>query len=111
MIGIIGIFNVFFIVLNNIRFYRKEFVMFRLVGLIFKGLNKMLILEGLFFVLKLIIISILMVFIICWYMLRLILIIWIEFLVVFLGKVILIYFMLIFIVIFLLYWFFFKLIK
>ncbi|AGX41647.1 ABC transporter permease [Clostridium saccharobutylicum] len=105
MIGIIGIFNAFSIVSNNIRLHRKEFAMLRSVGLTPKGLNKMLILEGLFFALKPIIISIPVVFIICWYMLRLTSITWIEFLAVFPGKAISIYSMLIFVAILLSYWF------
>lgn len=79
--------------------------MLRSVGLTPKGLNKMLILEGLFFALKPIIISIPVVFIICWYMLRLTSITWIEFLAVFPGKAISIYSMLIFVAILLSYWF------
>lgn len=105
MIGIIGIFNAFSIVSNNIRLRRKEFAMLRSVGLTPKGLNKMLILEGLFFALKPIIISIPAVVIICWYMLRLTLITWNEFLAVFPGKAISIYSMLIFTAILLSYWF------
>jgi putative ABC transport system permease protein len=105
MIGIIGIFNAFSTISNNIRLRRKEFAMLRSVGLTPKGLNKMLILEGLFFALKPIIIGIPVVLVICWSMLRLTLITWNEFIAVFQGKAISIYIILIFIAIFLSYWF------
>lgn len=105
MIGIIGFFNAFSTVSNNIRLRKREFAMLRSVGLTPRGLNKMLILEGLFFALKPIIIGIPVVFIICWYMLNLTSITWNEFIAVFQGKAILIYTVLIFIAIFLSYWF------
>ncbi|WP_206154887.1 ABC transporter permease [Clostridium muellerianum] len=105
MIGIIGVFNAFSTVSNNIRLRRKEFAMLRSVGLTPKGLNKMLILEGLFFALKPIIISIPVVIIICCYMLSLASIIWNEFMTVFPGEAISIYAILIFVAIFLSYWF------
>lgn len=105
MIGIIGIFNAFSTISNNIRLRRKEFAMLRSVGLTPRGLNKMLILEGLFFALKPIIIGIPVVLVICWSMLRLTLITWNEFIAVFQGKAISIYIILIFIAIFLSYWF------
>lgn len=111
MIGIIGFFNAFSTVSNNIRLRRKEFAMLRSVGLTPKGLNKMLILEGLFFALKPIIIGIPVVLTICWYMLKLTSITWNEFIDVFQGKPISIYTILIFIAIFLSYWFSSKSIK
>ena len=105
MIGIIGIFNAFSTISNNIRLRRKEFAMLRSVGLTPRGLNKMLILEGLFFALRPIIIGIPVVLAICWFMLRLTAITWNEFIAVFQGKAISIYIILIFIAIFLSYWF------
>ncbi|MEY8763891.1 MULTISPECIES: ABC transporter permease [Clostridium] len=105
MIGIIGIFNAFSTISNNIRLRRKEFAMLRSVGLTPRGLNKMLILEGLFFALRPIIIGIPVVLAICWFMLRLTAITWNEFIAVFQGKAISIYIILMFIAIFLSYWF------
>lgn len=104
MIGIIGISNTFSTVSNNIRLRRREFAMLRSVGLTPKGLNKIMILEGLFFALKPIIISIPVIIIICWYMLRLTSIMWAEFIAAFPYGTILIYTMLIFIAISLSYW-------
>lgn len=104
MIGIIGIFNAFSTVSNNIRLHKKEFSMLRSVGVTPKGLNKMLGLEGLFFALKPIIIGIPVVFIICFYMLRLSSITWREFIAAFQGTAISIYVMIIFVSIFLSYW-------
>lgn len=104
MIGIVGVFNAFSIVSNNMRLRKKEFAMLRSVGLTPKGLTKMVTLEGLLFALKPIIISIPVVFIICWYMLRLTLITWSEFIHVFPARSILIYAMVLFIAIFLSYW-------
>ncbi|WP_195430409.1 ABC transporter permease [Clostridium sp. D46t1_190503_E9] len=105
MIGMIGIFNAFSIVSNNMRLRKKEFAMLRSVGLTPKGLNKMLTLEGLLFALKPIVIAIPVVFIICWYMLNLTSITWSEFITVFPGKSILVYAILVFISILLAYWF------
>ncbi|OAA92518.1 ABC transporter permease YtrF precursor [Clostridium coskatii] len=104
MIGIIGIFNTFSTVSNNIRLHKKEFSMLRSVGVTPKGLNKMLTLEGLFFALKPIIIGIPVVFIICFYMLRLTSITWNEFIAVFPGTAISVCVMIIFMSIFMSYW-------
>lgn len=71
MIGIIGLFNAFSIISNNMRLRRKEFGMLRSIGLTPKGLNKMLTLEGLLFALKPIVISIPVILLICIFMLRL----------------------------------------
>lgn len=104
MIGIIGIFNAFSIVTNNMRLRKKEFAMLRSIGLTPKGLNKMLTLEGLLFALMPILISIPIVFIICWYMLNLTPITWGEYISVFPSKSILIYAILIFMAISFSYW-------
>ena len=58
LIGLIGIFNAFSTISNNLRLRRREFAMLRSVGLTPKGLNKILMLEGLFFALTPIIVSI-----------------------------------------------------
>lgn len=71
MIGIIGLFNAFSIISNNMRLRRKEFGMLRSIGLTPKGLNKMLTLEGLLFALKPIVVSIPIILLICIFMLRL----------------------------------------
>lgn len=104
MIGIIGVFNAFSIVSNNMRLRKKEFAMLRSIGLTPKGLNKMITLEGLLFALMPIIISIPVVFIICWYMLNLTPITWGEYITVFPSKSILIYATIIFIAIIFSYW-------
>lgn len=96
MIGMIGIFNAFSIVSNNMRLRRREFAMLRSVGLTPKGLNKMLTLEGLFFAIKPIVISIPVIYAICCVMLKLTLIKWNEFINVFPGRLIFVYAMLIF---------------
>ncbi|WP_049042668.1 ABC transporter permease [Clostridium sporogenes] len=105
MIGLIGIFNAFSTISNNLRLRKREFAMFRSVGLTPKGLNKMLILEGIFFAVTPIIISIPIVLFICWYMLRLTLITWAEFISVFPVGAVLTYTTLIIISIFLSYYF------
>ena len=91
MIGMIGIFNASSIVSNNMRLRRREFAMLRSVGLTPKGLNKMLTLEGLFFAIKPIVISIPAIFIICCVLLKLTVIKWSEFINVFPGRLILLY--------------------
>ncbi|GAA0182103.1 FtsX-like permease family protein [Clostridium sediminicola] len=105
MIGLIGIFNAFSTISNNLRLRKREFAMLRSVGLTPKGLNKMLILEGIFFAVTPIIISIPIVLFICWYMLRLTLITWTEFISVSPLGVVLMYTALIIASIFLSYYF------
>lgn len=104
MIAIIGIFNTFSTVSNNIRLHKKEFSMLRSIGVTPKGLNKMLGLEGLLFALKPLIIGIPVVFIICFYMLKVSSVGWNEFIAVFPGVLILIYIIIIFMAIFFSYW-------
>ncbi|MBZ9607436.1 FtsX-like permease family protein [Clostridium estertheticum] len=103
MFGIIGIINAFSTISNNLRLRKREFAMLRAVGLTPKGLNKMLMIEGLFFALTPIIVSIPIVLFICWFMLRLTLITWSEFMSVFPVVPILAYAMLIIASIFLAY--------
>ncbi|MBW9148434.1 ABC transporter permease [Clostridium sp. CM028] len=103
MFGLIGIINAFSTISNNLRLRKREFAMLRAVGLTPKGLNKMLMIEGLFFALTPIIVSIPIVLFICWYMLRLTLITWSEFISVFPVVPILTYAMLIIASIFLAY--------
>lgn len=105
MIGLIGIFNAFSTISNNLRLRKREFAILRSVGLTPKGLNKILMLEGLFFAVTPIIISIPIVLFICFYMLRLTLITWPEFISVFPVGIILIYTMIIILSIFLSYYF------
>ena len=45
MIGLIGVFNAFSTISNNLRLRKREFAMLRSIGLTPRGLNKMLILE------------------------------------------------------------------
>ncbi len=78
MIGLIGIFNTFSTISNNLRLRKREFAIFRSVGLTPKGLNKMVMLEGLFFAVTPIIVSIPIILFICFYMLHLTLITWSE---------------------------------
>ncbi|MCR1972517.1 ABC transporter permease [Clostridium sporogenes] len=105
MIGVIGIFNAFSTISNNLRLRKREFAIFRSVGLTPKGLNKILMLEGLFFAVTPIIISIPIVLFICFYMLRLTLITWPEFISVLPVGIILTYTMIIILSIFLSYYF------
>ncbi|MFD3158796.1 FtsX-like permease family protein (plasmid) [Haloimpatiens sp. FM7330] len=79
MIGAIGIVNTFSTVSNNLKLRRREFAVFRSTGLTPKGINKMLLLEGMFFVIRPILISIPFLFLICWLMLRITLVTWTEF--------------------------------
>ena len=88
MIGLIGIFNAFSTITNNIKLRRREFAIHRSVGITDNGINKILILEGLFFGITPIFISIPIVIIICWYMLWITLVSWVEFIAVFpIGEV------------------------
>ncbi|MBU3099711.1 MULTISPECIES: ABC transporter permease [Clostridium] len=103
MFGLIGIINAFSTISNNLRLRKREFAMLRAVGLTPKGLNKMLMIEGLFFALTPIIVSIPIVLFICWFMLRVALITWPEFISVFPVVPILAYAMLIIASIFLAY--------
>ncbi|MBU3075467.1 ABC transporter permease [Clostridium estertheticum] len=103
MFGLIGIINAFSTISNNLRLRKREFAMLRAVGLTPKGLNKMLMIEGLFFALTPIIVSIPIVLFICWFMLRLTLITWSEFMSIFPVVPILAYAMLIIASIFLAY--------
>ncbi|MPM89980.1 hypothetical protein SDC9_137096 [bioreactor metagenome] len=104
MIGLIGIFNAFSTISNNLRLRKREFAVLRSVGLTPNGLDKILALEGLFFALTPIIISIPIVLFICWVMLRLTLITWTEFISVFPAGVILMYTVIIIASIFLSYY-------
>lgn len=105
MIGLIGIFNTFSTISNNLRLRKREFAIFRSVGLTPKGLNKMVMLEGLFFAVTPIIVSIPIILFICFYMLHLTLITWSEFISVFPIGIILTYTILIIVSIFLSYYF------
>ncbi len=103
MIGLIGIFNAFSTISNNLRLRKREFAILRSVGLTPKGLNKMLMLEGLFFAVTPIMVSIPIILFICWFMLRLAPITLAEFIPVFPVGVTLTYTMLIIVSIFLSY--------
>ncbi|MBW9158683.1 ABC transporter permease [Clostridium tagluense] len=103
MFGLIGIINAFSTISNNLRLRKREFAMLRAVGLTPKGLNKMLMIEGLFFALTPIIVSIPIVLFICWFMLRLTPITCSEFISIFPVGAILTYAMLIIVSIFLAY--------
>ncbi|GAA0712110.1 FtsX-like permease family protein [Paraclostridium ghonii] len=104
MIGLIGTFNAFSTISNNLRLRKREFAILRSVGLTPKGLNKILMIEGLFFVVTPIIVSIPIVSFICWYMLRLTPIILAEFIPVFPVGVTLMYTIIIIVSIFLSYY-------
>lgn len=104
MIGLIGIFNAFSTISNNLRLRKREFAILRSVGLTPKGLNKILMLEGLFFAVTPIIVSIPIVSFICWYMLRLTPITLAEFIPVFPVGVTLTYTIIIIVSIFLSYY-------
>ncbi|WP_283593060.1 ABC transporter permease [Paraclostridium bifermentans] len=105
MIGLIGIFNAFSTISNNLRLRKREFAVLRSVGLTPNGLNKILTLEGLFFAATPIIVSMPIVLFICWFMLRLTIITWGEFISVFPAGVILMYTMILIASIFLSYYF------
>ncbi len=83
MIGLIGIFNAFSTISNNLRLRKREFAMLRSVGLTPKGLNKILMLEGLFFAVTPIVVSTPILLFICWYMTNLTLTTWSEFISIF----------------------------
>ena len=83
MIGLIGIFNAFSTISNNLRLRKREFAMLRSVGLTPKGLNKILMLEGLFFAVTPIVVSTPILLFICWYMTKLTLTTWSEFISIF----------------------------
>lgn len=105
MIGLIGILNAFSTISNNLRLRKREFAILRSVGLTPKGLNKILMLEGLFFAVTPIMVSIPIILFICWFMLRLAPITLAEFIPVFPVGVTLMYTMLIIASIFLSYYF------
>lgn len=105
MIGLIGIFNAFSTISNNLRLRKREFAILRSVGLTPQGLNKTLMIEGLFFSVTPIIVSIPIVSFICWFMLRLTPITLAEFIPVFPVGVTLTYTTLIIASIFLSYYF------
>lgn len=104
MIALIGIFNAFSTISNNLRLRKREFAMLRSVGLTPKGLNKILMLEGLFFGVTPIAVSTPIVLFICWYMSRLTLTTWSEFISVFPVGIIIMYTTLIIVSIFLSYY-------
>ncbi|WP_315122196.1 ABC transporter permease [uncultured Clostridium sp.] len=105
MIGLIGIFNAFSTISNNLRLRKREFAILRSVGLTPKGLNKILMLEGLFFGVTPIMVSIPIILFICWFMLRLTPITLAEFIPIFPVGITLTYTMLIIVSIFLSYYF------
>ena len=105
MIGLIGIFNAFSTISNNLRLRKREFAILRSVGLTPKGLNKILMIEGLFFAVTPIMVSIPIVLFICWFMLRLTLITLAEFIPVFPVGITLTYTTLLIVSIFLSYYF------
>lgn len=105
MIGLIGIFNAFSTISNNLRLRKREFAILRSVGLTPKGLNKILMIEGLFFAVTPIMVSIPIVLFICWFMLRLTRITLAEFIPVFPVGITLTYTTLLIVSIFLSYYF------
>lgn len=111
MIAAIGLSNAFSTITNNLQIHKREYAMLRSVGLTPAGLNKILLLEGIFFALSPFIISIPCVLIICWYMLKLTITTWNEFISIFPGGVILLYTGCVFTAIFLSYWFSARMIK
>lgn len=111
MIGIIGIFNAFTTISNNLQLHRRDYAMLRSIGLTPQGLNKILLLECLLFSLTPIVFSIPFIVLICWYMLKITLITWQEFASVFMGSETLIYAGCIFISIFFAYFYLSKTIK
>ncbi|OPJ64618.1 ABC transporter permease [Clostridium oryzae] len=91
MFGIIGIFNAYSTISNNLQIHKRDYAMLRSVGLTPGGLNRMLFLEGLLFAFSPLLVSIPFIVLICWYMLKLTLISWNEYLAVFPGRTIFIY--------------------
>lgn len=104
MIGAIGIFNTFSVITNNLQIHKREYAMLRSIGLTPSGLNKILLLEGLLFILSPFIISTPCVLAICFYMLKLTMTTWNEFMSIFPIGAILLYVGCIFTAIFLAYW-------
>lgn len=91
MIGVIGIFNAFTTISNNLQVHKREYAMLRSVGLTPEGLNKILLLEGMSFALYPVVISIPFILAICSYMLNMTTISWGEFMKVFKGWAVLAY--------------------
>ena len=91
MIGVIGIFNAFTTISNNLQVHKREYAMLRSVGLTPEGLNKILLLEGMSFALYPVVISIPFILAICNYMLNMTTISWGEFMKVFKGWAVLAY--------------------
>ncbi|MGX9758218.1 ABC transporter permease [Clostridioides difficile] len=79
MIGMIGIFNTFSTITNNLQLHKREYAMLRSIGLTPSGINKMLLIEGLLFAISPILISTPLNLLICNYMLNITTISWIEF--------------------------------
>lgn len=104
LIGIIGIINAFSTISNNLKIHKREYALLRSVGITPAGLNKILILEGLSFALKPLIISIPCILLICGFMLNITKTTWSEFLSVFQSGVTIVYTICVFAAIILAYW-------
>jgi putative ABC transport system permease protein len=83
MIALIGISNAFSSVAASLRIRSREFAMLRSVGLDKRGLNRLLLLEGLYFALRPILLGLPFIFLICQFFLWMADISWMEFLPVF----------------------------
>lgn len=83
LIAVIGIANALSTAAGNLRIRRREFAMLRSVGLDDRGLNRLLFLEGLFFALKPVLISVPVVLMICHLFLWMIDFSWLSFLAIF----------------------------
>lgn len=104
MIGFIGIFNTISTISNNLQIHKREYAMLRSVGITPSGLNKVLLLEGISFALKPIILSIPIVFLISGFMLNLTSTTWGEFVLISQKGIIIFYILCMFLSIFLVYW-------
>lgn len=80
LLGFIGVSNAYTTISNSLKLRRREISMLRSAGLTPAGLNKMLVLEGLFFGFKPIAISIPGLIMICWFMMWTVNMTWMEFL-------------------------------
>ncbi len=70
MIGLIGLFNTYSTISNNLRMRRREFAMLRSIGLTPKGLTRELWFEGFFLGITPILVSIPLYMVLCFYMLN-----------------------------------------
>ncbi|MDD3367853.1 MAG: ABC transporter permease [Lachnospiraceae bacterium] len=100
MIAVIGIFNTFSTITNNIRVHKKEYALFRSAGMTASGLHKVFLLEGCLFAVSPIVIGMPVILVISGMMLRITLLDWGDFIKVMPARVVLMYVLGIFMAVF-----------